>query len=191
MISCPTFSRRLRDASVRSTQRLSPVERAVSAPGFATPRYRRADASTPGARGTVGTEGTHASSSNGTENLRGNRIWLSRYVRKKPACTIFETVDQNSFPSHTSPREEARENPCHPLRGHCALSAGGPVMLRKFLRKEVWLLALGAATLASPRAAAAQTGGTVSGRVVETSSQRPVADAQVSVVGTDRAAITN
>ncbi|HUQ98117.1 MAG TPA: SusC/RagA family TonB-linked outer membrane protein [Gemmatimonadaceae bacterium] len=64
-------------------------------------------------------------------------------------------------------------------------------MLRKFLRTEVWLLALGAATLGSPQLAAAQSGGTVSGRVVESSSQRPIADAQVTVVGTDRAAITN
>src|SRR4029079_7835831 len=50
MISCPTFSRSVSDARVRSTQRWSAEESGEDAPGFAGPSRCRADASTPGAR---------------------------------------------------------------------------------------------------------------------------------------------
>lgn len=52
-------------------------------------------------------------------------------------------------------------------------------------------LALVAALAVITRTASAQSSGTVSGRVTEANSQRPLADAQVIIVGTDRSGVTN
>ena len=52
-------------------------------------------------------------------------------------------------------------------------------------------LVLGAAAALVPRAAEAQTAGTVRGRVVDAASKRPVGDVQVLVVGTGSGALSN
>ena len=64
-------------------------------------------------------------------------------------------------------------------------------MSSKLVKAAGLLFAPLALALIAPRAAMAQGSGTVRGRVVEAGSQRPVPDAQVSVVGTPYGAITN
>src|SRR5688572_12942404 len=58
-------------------------------------------------------------------------------------------------------------------------------------RAVTLVLALSFALAAPIRSASAQSSGTVAGRVVEANSQRPLSDAQVIVVGTDRTGVTN
>ena len=59
------------------------------------------------------------------------------------------------------------------------------------IRASMLALAMVAALAVAKRDALAQDFGTVSGRVTEGNSQRPVAEAQVIVVGTDRNGVTN
>lgn len=56
--------------------------------------------------------------------------------------------------------------------------------------RSVFALACAVATLATPALARAQQTGTITGQVVEKATQRPVSDAQVIVVGTQRGART-
>ncbi|MGI8509438.1 MAG: SusC/RagA family TonB-linked outer membrane protein [Gemmatimonadaceae bacterium] len=56
--------------------------------------------------------------------------------------------------------------------------------------RSVFALACAVAALATPALARAQQTGTITGQVVEKATQRPISDAQVSVVGTQRGART-
>ena len=59
------------------------------------------------------------------------------------------------------------------------------------MKRLVCLIVLAVAFVPNARRLSAQQVGTVTGRVIDASTQRPLADVQVSIVGTQRGAITN
>src|SRR5207249_3072212 len=64
-------------------------------------------------------------------------------------------------------------------------------MTPQFARAAGLLFCPLALAILAPRSVLAQSTGTIRGRVLDTGGQRPIADAQISVVGTQLGAITN
>src|SRR5262245_56708461 len=100
--------------------------------------------------------------------------------------------------NHWRPRRDAsapgasrsRGEEPHSLRNRCCESSQ---RRRSSMRRVVCLILLAIPFVPNARTLPAQQApqGTVTGRVVDASSQRPLADAQVSIVGTQRGAVTN